>query len=165
MTKNAYDFEFNKIDGSGKVRLKDYKGKPIIIVNTASLCGFTKQYAELEGLWQKYKDRGLIVIAVPANNFGKQEPGANKEIADFCDVNFNISFLITEKVDVISNNSHPFFNWTREKFGWLSGPKWNFYKYIINKDGEPIAWFSSITSPTSNKLINIINQSLSNANK
>ena len=160
MAKNAYDFEFNKIDGSGKIKLADYKNKLILIVNTASLCGFTKQYDQLEQLWQKYKDKGLIILAVPSNNFGNQEPSTNNEIANFCTVNFNISFLITEKVDVIGNDSHPFFNWTREKLGWLSGPKWNFYKYIINQKGEPIAWFSSITSPTSNKIVNIINKNL-----
>lgn len=160
MATNAYDFEFTKIDGSTKLNLKEFRGKLILIVNTASLCGFTKQYGELETLWRTYKDRGLIVIAVPSNDFRKQEPKSNKEIADFCEVNFNISFLITEKVDVIGKDSHPLFAWTRERFGWLSGPKWNFYKFLIDKNGEPITWFSSLTSPSSKKLISIIEKNL-----
>lgn len=160
MATNAYDFEFNNIDGKSKIKLKDYNGKLILVVNTASLCGFTKQYADLEAIWQKYKDKGLVLIAVPSNNFGHQEPASNQEIAQFCEVNFNITFLIAEKVDVVGNNSHPFFNWTRQKFGWLSGPKWNFYKYIIGKDGELITWFAAFTSPSSSKITKVIDQNL-----
>jgi glutathione peroxidase len=160
MADNAYDFSFQKIDGSGELKLSSYKGKIIMVVNTASFCGFTKQYADLEKLYKQYKDKGFEIIAVPSNDFGKQEPGPNAEIQNFCEVNFNISFPITEKVDVKGKESHPFFIWTRGNFGGLSGPKWNFYKYIIGKDGEILEWFSSMTSPTSKKIIKLIEENL-----
>ena len=157
---NKYNFEFDKIDSSNKIRLNDYLGKLLLIVNTASSCGFTKQYKELEILWQKYKESGLVVIGVPSNDFGNQETGSNEEIANFCEVNFNISFLMRKKLEVVGNNSHEFFNLPRKKFGYLSGPKWNFYKYLIGIDGELITWFSSITVPNSKKLITIIEKNL-----
>ena len=160
MAENAYDFSFQKIDGSGALRLSDYKGKLIMVVNTASLCGFTKQYADLEKLYGLYKDKGFVIIAVPSNDFGKQEPASNGEIKDFCEVNFNISFPIAEKVSVKGANSHPFFVWTNAKFGYLSGPKWNFYKYLISPDGKLIEWFSSVSSPTSSKITKLIEVNL-----
>jgi glutathione peroxidase len=160
MADKVYDFEFTKIDGIGKIKLSDYAGELIMIINTASLCGFTKQYNEIEQLWQKYKDRGFVVIAVPSNSFNNQEPSTNAEIAKFCEVNFNITFPITEKNDIRGNNAHPFFIWIREKLGWLAGPKWNFYKFIIDINGQPIAWFTPFTSPLSKKITNIIDQNL-----
>jgi glutathione peroxidase len=160
MAQNAYEFSFNKIDGSGPLNLSEYKGKLIMVVNTASLCGFTKQYSDLKKLYTKYKDKGFVVIAVPSNNFANQEPSPNAEIATFCEVNFNIDFPITEKVDVQSKKSHPFFIWTREKFGWFSGPKWNFYKYLIDINGEPIEWFSSFRNPMSSKITSVIEKHL-----
>jgi len=160
MNINEYNFEFEKINSSGLIKLNDYHGKLILLVNTASLCGFTKQYKALETLSQKYKEKGLVVIAVPSNDFGNQEPSSNEEVAKFCEVNFNISFLITKKVKVTGDNSHEFFNLTRKEFGYLSGPKWNFYKYLIGANGELIAWFSSITKPESKKLISIIDKNL-----
>ena len=160
MAENAYDFSFKKIDGSGPINLSDYRGKVIMVVNSASLCGFTKQYSELEELYKKYKDKGFVLIAVPSNDFGGQEPKSNSEIANFCEVNFGITFPISEKVRVQSKTSHPFFIWTRSKLGFLSGPKWNFYKYLIGPDGELIEWFSSLTSPSSNKITNMIEKHL-----
>lgn len=157
---NVYDFSFQKIDGSGEIKLSSYKGKVIMVVNTASLCGFTKQYADLEKLYQQYKNKGFEIIAVPSNDFGKQEPGSSEEIQNFCEVNFDISFPIAEKVDVKGEKSHPFFVWTRENLGGLSGPKWNFYKYIIGKDGEILGWFSSMASPASKKIIKLIEENL-----
>lgn len=153
-------FEFDNIKSSNPIRLDDYLGKLVLIINTASACGFTKQYKALESLWQKYKEKGLIIIAVPSNDFGNQEVGSNEAIVNFCKINFNVSFLMTKKLQVIGNDSHPFFNYTREKFGYFSGPKWNFYKYLIGVDGELITWFSSITSPNSKKLIAIIEKNL-----
>ena len=157
---NAYDFSFKNIDGSNSINLSDYKGKLVMIVNTASLCGFTKQYSELQELYHKYKDQGLVIIAVPSNDFGKQEPGSGEEIKTFCETNFGITFPITEKVHVQSKASHPFFVWTREKLGFLSGPKWNFYKYLIGKDGNLVGYFSSFTKPMSKKLTKIIEENL-----
>lgn len=161
MSITAYDFEFENISGVEKIRLDNYRNQPMLIVNTASLCGFTPQYTNLEILWQKYKKSGLIVIAIPSNDFGHQEPGTNKAIAEFCQTNFNISFLITARTKVIGHNAHPFFHWSRQRLGWLSGPKWNFYKYLVNKNGELVNWFAPFTSPTSPKLQNIIEVQLS----
>lgn len=160
MAQNAYDFSFKSIDEASEIKLSDFKGKLIMVVNTASLCGFTKQYKELENLYKKYRDKGLVIIAVPSNNFGGQEPKSNSEIKTFCETNFGIDFPIAAKVDVQSNKSHPFFVWTREKFGWISGPKWNFYKYLIGKDGEPVAWFSPLRKPTSKVITKVIEQHL-----
>jgi len=160
MADNVYDFSFQKIDGSGELKLSDYKGKLIIVVNTASLCGFTKQYSALESLYKKYKDKGFVIIAVPSNDFGDQEPANDGEIKNFCEVNFNITFPIAQKVNVSGESSHPFFVWTREKLGFLSGPKWNFYKYIITPDGRLIEWYSSMTKPDASKIIKIIEENL-----
>lgn len=158
--KNAYDFSFNAIDGKNKIDLSSHQGKLIMVVNTASLCGFTKQYSELQQLYETYKDRGFVLIAVPSNDFGKQEPGSSQEIKSFCETNFGITFPITEKVQVTGDNADPFFVWTRSQLGVLSGPKWNFYKYLIDKNGKIITWFSSYTKPLSPKIIKIIEENL-----
>ena len=157
---NAYDFSFKDISGEKQINLSDYKDKVIMIVNTASLCGFTTQYTELQELYDKYKDKGFVLIAVPSNDFGKQEPGSSAEIKTFCETNFNITFPITEKVHVSSKASHPFFAWSRQELGFLSGPKWNFYKYVIGKDGKLIAYFSSFTKPMSTKVTKLIEEAL-----
>ncbi|MGV2432020.1 MAG UNVERIFIED_CONTAM: glutathione peroxidase [Rickettsiaceae bacterium] len=159
MSDKLYEFTFQKIDG-GEIKLSDYKGKLIMIVNTASKCGFTKQYAALQELYTKYQDRGLVIIGVPSNNFGSQEPGTDGEIKNFCESNFNITFPMASKVDVKGDNSHPFFIWIRQKLGPLSGPKWNFYKYLISKEGDPIDYFASVTKPDAKKVINTIEQNL-----
>ena len=119
-------------------------------VNVASRCGFTPQYSDLQQVWEDYKDKDVIIIGVPTNNF-KQEPGSNKEIKDFCETNFNINFPMTEKIDVIGKNAHPFFKWARENYGNGAIPKWNFHKIIIGKDGKVANTFSSITRPSSEK--------------
>ena len=111
-SKLAYNFEFNSIDGN-KIKLSDFKNKVLVIVNVASRCGYTPQYEDLQTLWSNYKDKNLIVIGVPTNNF-KQEPGTNKEIKDFCETNFGINFPMTEKIDVIGNNAHPFYKWAKK---------------------------------------------------
>ena len=120
------------------------------MVNVASRCGFTPQYSDLQKVWEDYKDKNVIIIGVPTNNF-KQEPGSNKEIKDFCETNFNINFPMTEKIDVIGKNAHPFFKWARENYGNGAIPKWNFHKIIIGKDGKVANTFSSITRPSSEK--------------
>lgn len=161
-TQNAYSFSFDDISTTDKIKLSDYQGKVIMVVNTASLCGFTKQYSELEELYKQYKDTGFVIIAVPSNDFGKQEPSSNSEIKKFCETNFNITFPIASKVHVQTNESHPFFIWTRENLGFLSGPKWNFYKYLIGRDGKLITYFSSFTKPTSKKLVKALQEALKN---
>ena len=145
----AYNFKFSGIDGE-QINLADYKNKVLVVVNVASRCGFTPQYSDLQKIWEEYKDKNVVVIGVPTNNF-KQEPGSNKEIKDFCETNFNINFPMTEKIDVIGKNAHPFFKWARENYGNSAIPKWNFHKIIVGKDGKVANTFSSITKPSSEK--------------
>ena len=131
------------------------------MVNVASRCGFTNQYEDLQNLWSKYQDKNLVVVGVPTNNF-KQEPGSNKDIKDFCETNFNISFPMTEKMDVIGGNAHPFFEWAKANHGRSAIPKWNFHKIIIGKDGKVADTFASITKPSSKKFINLIEKEIKN---
>ena len=159
-TKLAYDFHFNSINGK-IIKLKDFEDKVIVIVNVASRCGFTNQYNDLQKLWTTYQDKGLIVLGIPTNDF-KQEPGSNSDIKDFCETNFNISFPMSEKTNVIGSNSHPFFKWAKENHGKSAIPKWNFHKIIIGKDGKVADTFSSITSPSSKRFINSINKIIKN---
>ena len=148
-----YDLSFESIDGN-TISLKEFKNKPIIVVNSASFCGFTYQYEQLENLYQKYKKKGLVIIAIPSNDFGGQEYKDNKKVKEFCEVNFNISFPITTITKVKGRNRHPFFKWVEKEAGYLSLPKWNFYKYLISKDGKLSSWFSSVTKPSSEKFLN-----------
>ena len=150
----AYDFEFNSIDGD-LIKLSQYKDKVIVVVNVASRCGYTPQYEDLQRLWTEYKSRNLVVLGIPTNNF-RQEPGNNKEIKDFCETNFGITFPMTEKTNVIGGNSHPFYKWARKDYGIGAIPKWNFHKIIIGKDGKVAETFTSITNPSSKRFINFI---------
>ena len=150
----AYDYKFDNIDG-GQIKLSDYKDKVIVIVNVASRCGYTNQYSDLQSLYDNYKDKNLVVIGVPTNNF-KQEPGSNDQIKDFCETNFGISFPMTEKINVIGANSHPFYKWAKKDFGMSAIPKWNFHKIVIGKSGKIEDTFASFTKPTSKKFIRLI---------
>ena len=156
--KLAYEFNFNGIEGN-LIDLKDYENKVIVVVNVASRCGFTNQYEDLQTLWSNYKEKDLVVLGVPTNNF-KQEPGSNKEIKDFCETNFNINFPMTEKIDVIGNNAHSFFIWAKDNHGKKAIPKWNFHKIIIDKNGKVFDTFASMTNPTSKKFIKSIEKAL-----
>jgi len=156
----AHEFSFKSIDGD-EINLQNYKNNVLVIVNVASRCGFTNQYTDLQNLWSKYKDKNLVVIGVPTNNF-KQEPGSNKDIKDFCETNFNIDFLMTEKMNVIGGNAHPFFKWAKENHGRSAVPKWNFHKIIIGKNGKVVDTFASITKPSSQKFINLIEKEIKN---
>ena len=144
----AYDFSFDSIQ-EGKIELKNYKNKIIVIVNVASRCGYTPQYADLQEISTNYKD-DLIVIGIPTND-GKQEPGDEKEIKEFCETNFNITFPLSTKVNVIGRNAHPFFKWAKDNYGLGAIPKWNFHKIIIGKNGKVAETFSSFTRPKSKK--------------
>ena len=152
--KIFYDFNIEGISGE-VIDFKEYKGKAVLIVNTASYCGFTNQYEDLQNIWSNYKEKDLVVVGIPTNNF-RQEPGSNKEIKDFCETNFNINFPMSEKLDVIGNNAHPFYKWAKKNYGKGAIPKWNFHKIIIGKDGKVVTTFSSITRPSSKKFINTI---------
>ena len=153
-TSVAYDYKFKSIDG-GQINLSDYKGKVIVVVNVASRCGYTPQYEDLQSLYNNYKDKDLVVIGVPTNNF-KQEPGSNDQIKDFCETNFGITFPMTEKINVIGANSHPFYKWAKADHGISAIPKWNFHKIIIDKNGKVVDTFASFTKPTSKKFIKSI---------
>jgi glutathione peroxidase len=123
-----------------------------LLVNVASNCGFTKQYAELQELYEKYSEKGLVVLGVPSNQFGGQEPGSNNEIKDFCETNFNITFPMTTKIDVKGENAHPIYLWAKENYGNAAVPKWNFHKILINRQGKIEDTYSSFTKPMSKKL-------------
>jgi glutathione peroxidase len=148
---SAYDFEFVTLRGQ-PYPLKDLAGRPLLVVNTASKCGFTPQYAGLKKLWEGYKDRGLVVIGVPCNDFGNQEPGGADEIASFCEVNYGVGFPMMGKVHVKGPQAHPFFTWAGQQGGFLAAPKWNFFKYLVGKDGQLADWFSSVAAPDGDKI-------------
>lgn len=149
---SIYDFSFNSIDGN-EISFADYKGKNILIVNTASKCGYTKQYAELQELHEAYPD--FIIIGFPANNFGGQEPGTNDEIATFCQKNFGVTFLLAEKSSVKGNDISPLFKWltTQENSSFDGNINWNFEKFIIDANGNVKSRYRSGTSPMDDKLI------------
>jgi len=159
-TQLAHNFEFMGIDGQS-IKISDYKEKVVVVVNVASRCGFTKQYEDLQNLWTNYKDNDLVVIGVPTNDF-KQEPASNKDIKDFCETNFDIDFPLTEKLNVLGENAHPFYKWAKENHGNGAIPKWNFHKIIIGKDGKVADTFASITNPSSKKFINFIEEQIKN---
>ena len=145
------------LDSDDEQNLCEYSGDVILVVNVASRCGYTPQYENLQTLWTDYKSKNLVVIGVPTNNF-RQEPGSNKEIKNFCETNFGITFPMTEKISVIGNNSHPFYKWARNNYGIGAIPKWNFHKIIIGKDGKVAETFSSITKPNSKKFLEVIDK-------
>jgi glutathione peroxidase len=158
--KNAYNFSFNSLDSDRPLGLSAYKGQVILIVNAASKCGFTSQYADLESIYRDYKDQGFVIITVPSNDFGGQEPGSNEEIASFCQVNYGVTFPMTKKEKVSGKDAHPFYLWAKKILGFGTAPKWNFHKYLINRQGELIDYFYSTTSPQSKKLKDAIEKAL-----
>ena len=158
--KIFYDFKINSINGE-VIDLNDYRNKVVLLVNTASYCGFTKQYNDLQKLWDDYKNKGLIVLAVPSNTFN-QEKSSDDEVKKFCEVNFNINFPISTITDVKGDKSHEIFKWAKKNYGKSAVPKWNFYKILINKDGKIEDTYSSLTKPTSKKITSKIDQLLLN---
>lgn len=148
---SAHAFSFRHADDT-PLPLSNFKGKVVLIVNTASECGFTPQYAALQELYDRYKDRGLVVLAVPANDFGKQEPGSNEEIQCFIRDRFHTTFPTTAKEVVSGDDAHPFYGWAKTHAGFLGSPKWNFHKYVIDRDGRFAGWYSSPTSPLSDSV-------------
>ncbi len=152
--KKIYDFSIENING-GVIDFNSYKNKVILIVNTASYCGFTKQYDELQELWDLYKSKGLIVVGIPSNSFN-QEKKNNNEVKEFCEVNFNINFPLSIITEVKGKNAHELFKWAKDNHGKSAIPKWNFHKILINKEGEVEDTFASFTKPMSKKIINSI---------
>lgn len=156
---SAYDFEFPGIDGK-PVKLAGWRGKAILVVNTASFCGYTKQYAGLQELWSKYESQGLIVLGVPSNDFGGQEPKGEGEIKKFCEGAFGVTFPLTAKQVVVGAGAHPFYKWALAAAGPDGAPRWNFHKYLIGRDGKLSMAFGSSVTPQSKELTEAIDKAL-----
>jgi glutathione peroxidase len=161
MAGNVFDFRLTTLAGE-PYWLADLVGRPLLIVNTASKCGFTPQYAGLQALWTRAakQPNGLVVIGIPSNDFGNQEPDEAKAIGEFCDRTYGVSFPLMEKVHVKGPEAHPLFKWLGDQGGFLSRPRWNFYKYLTGRDGKLASWFSSTTAPDSAKLLRAIEAAL-----
>jgi glutathione peroxidase len=157
--KIFFDFDIKDINEK-KLELTTYKNKTILLVNVASNCGFTKQYVDLQNLYEKYKEKGFVVLGVPSNQFGGQEPGSNNEIKEFCEMNFNITFPLTSKYNVTGDNAHPIYQWAKLNYGKSAIPKWNFHKILINKEGKIEDTYTSFTNPMSKKIISRIEKIL-----
>ncbi|MDR3500074.1 MAG: glutathione peroxidase [Parvibaculum sp.] len=149
---SAHLFEFRTIRGEA-LPLSQFEGRVLLVVNTASRCGLTPQYRELQGLWERYKARGLVVLGVPSNDFGAQEPGTEAEILSFCEVNYDIDFPLTAKQTVIGADAHPFYKWVVEVAGEAAAPRWNFHKYLIGPSGELVNVYGSRTDPSDAALV------------
>ena len=149
--KTFYDLSIESVTGE-IINFREYQNKAVLVVNTASYCGFTNQYEELQELWENYKSRGLIVLGVPSNTFN-QEKKKNDEVKKFCEVNFNINFPLSTITEVKGDNAHEIFKWAKKNYGKSAVPKWNFHKILINKEGKIEDTYASFTSPTSNKII------------
>ena len=159
MTTSAYDFQFEAIEG-GKLQLSQWRGKALLVVNVASFCGFTPQYEGLQKLWERYQSRGLVVVGVPSNDFGAQEPKSESEILGFCQGAFGVNFPMTAKQAVSGGQAHPFYLWARDTLGLTSTPRWNFHKYLVGRDGKLIGGFGSSVTPLSDTMINAIEVAL-----
>jgi len=156
---SAFDFEFIAIDGK-PLSMAQFKGKPVLLVNTASQCGFTPQYEGLQKLWESYKDKGLVVLGVPSNDFGGQEPGSAAEIKSFCETSFGVEFPMTEKYPVIGPQAHPLYRWISSELGEGAAPKWNFHKYLIAPDGSLAEAWPSRVAPMSKEVTGAVEKLL-----
>lgn len=158
-TVNAHQFQFTSMSGD-TLDLADYAGRVILVVNTASHCGFTPQYQSLQTLYETYKDQGLVIIGVPCGDFGDQEFADETEVKCFIDNKYTIKFPLTTISHVRGKHAHPFYQWAGKHAGFMGKPKWNFHKYIIDKQGNFVTWFASMTKPMSGKITNVIEQEL-----
>jgi glutathione peroxidase len=156
---NAFDHEFEAIEG-GRLPLSQWRGKVLLVVNTASFCGFTRQYEGLQKLWEHYEGQGLVVVGVPSNDFGWQEPKSESEILSFCQGAFNVTFPLTSKQSVKGDGAHPFYRWARQALGPNAVPQWNFYKYLVGRDGKLIAGYGSMVEPQSAEMTGAIEAAL-----
>ena len=155
----AHDFSFTSIEGK-PLPMKNYKGRPVLVVNTASACGFTPQYKGLQQLWSTHKSKGLVVLGVPSNDFGAQEPGTEQEISAFCESRFGVDFPLTSKVHVIGAEAHPMFKWIAAQLGEGAAPKWNFTKYLIGKEGAILETFGPRADPLSPEIVKAVDAAL-----
>jgi glutathione peroxidase len=158
-TDDVYRFEFVSIDGE-PLPLDAWRGRPVLVVNTASFCGYTPQYSDLEALWQLYRDRGLVVLGVPSNDFGRQEPGSAGEIKQFCATNYSVDFPLTEKNRVIGGEAHPFYRWVADNLGEAGTPRWNFHKYLVGPDGQLAGTWPAQVSPSDRRITDEIERLL-----
>jgi glutathione peroxidase len=159
-TATAYDFSFTTLIGEKPLPLAQFKGQVLLVVNTASHCGFTKQYEGLQKLYDTYHPRGLVILGVPSNDFGAQEPGTAEEIAQFCKLNYGVTFPMASKAVVSTDDAHPFYRWAKASLGFGTAPKWNFHKYLIDRQGRVVDHFNSTTSPDADRLREAIEQAL-----
>ena len=157
--ENAHRFEFVSIDGDG-LPLDAWRGRPVLVVNTASFCGYTGQYRGLENLWRRYRDRGLIVLGVPSNDFGQQEPGSAAEIKAFCETNYAVDFPLAQKCRVLGPQAHPFYRWIADTLGEAGTPRWNFHKYLLAPDGELAGAWPAQVAPADPRIIAEIDKML-----
>lgn len=155
----AFDHAFDAIDGK-KLDLAQFRGKALLVVNTASFCGFTRQYEGLQKLWDRYRDKGLVVVGVPSNDFGAQEPNAEGEIKNFCETNFGVTFPLTAKVEVKGSTAHPFYKWAADALGSGAAPQWNFHKLLIGRDGRALSAHPSRIEPLSGIMLDAIEKAL-----
>ena len=147
----AHDFTFTDINQQ-PLSLAEFRGRPLLVVNTASECGYTPQYADLQKLWERYRARGLVVLGVPSNDFGAQEPGTEAQIQEFCSTRYGVSFPLTAKQKVSGNDAHPFYRWIVEQLGEAGAPRWNFHKYLLDKEGNLVDLWPSRVEPLSKEI-------------
>jgi glutathione peroxidase len=157
---DAYQFEFKALDSGTTLPLAAWRGRPLLVVNVASYCGYTPQYRDLEALWQRYRGQGLVVLGVPSNDFGQQEPGTAAEIRGFCDTHYQVDFPLTEKVRVIGGAAHPFYRWVAETLGEAGAPRWNFHKYLVGPDGQLVGAWPSQVRPGDSAITSEIDKTL-----
>jgi glutathione peroxidase len=155
----AHSFSFTSIEGK-PLAMSAFKGKAVLLVNTASACGLTPQYKGLEALWQAYKGKGLVVLGVPSNDFGAQEPGSEAEIMSFCEKRYGVDFPLTSKEHVVGAHAHPLYQWIKQELGEGSVPVWNFHKYLIGKSGELKAVFNPKVTPEAVEVKTAIDEAL-----
>jgi len=148
---NVFEFVFISINGA-RLPLSNFKGQPLLIVNTASECGYTSQYRELQRLWMDYRESGLVIIGIPCDDFGHQEPGDETSIAEFCETNYQVSFPMTAKYQVMGVSAHPLFHVIREEFGEDATPRWNFHKYLFDRNGQMIDFWPSAVTPDDTRI-------------
>jgi glutathione peroxidase len=157
----AHDFSFAKLDEPGEINLEEYAGKAVLVVNVASACGFTSQYRDLEALYESKAPKGLVIVGVPCNDFGHQEPAAEREIREFCDTSYHVTFPMTGKVEITSaDRRHPFYQWIADELGDSALPRWNFHKYLIGKNGELVGSYGSKTAPLAPDMLEAIKGAL-----
>jgi glutathione peroxidase len=161
-TGDAYQFEFVSLDGD-KLPLAAWRGRPVLVVNVASYCGYTPQYRDLQALWRRYRERGVVVLGVPSNDFGEQEPGSAAEIRQFCEINYQVDFLLTEKNRVIGAAAHPFYRWVAANLGEAGAPRWNFCKYLIGPDGQLAGAWPAQVRPSDAAITGEIDKALGGA--